>query len=213
MIMRIAATAIVATFTAGVLHAATFTDRTTFQNAINISYIEDFESMDDGTYGFTGPITFGTGLTVSSESNQLFSVGVGQSTNPTQAIGSNTPDSDSLLMALGGTFKAFGADLFQNDGGGAQTAGPVSFIIQAFLGNVLVDSAVGNVLPNGGSFLGLTSASAFDNVRIFATGQDLFEVADNATVGDANVVPLPAGLPLMLAGLGAFAALRRKRAA
>lgn len=193
--------------------AVTYTDRTTFLSAITLSYTEDFETLPAP---LSPPFTLGTGLTVSSDTNALYTAAPGQSTNPTQAIGSNTPLSDWLDFDLGGTFTAFGTDIFQNLGGGRQGTAPAAFSLQAYAGTSLVASVTGDIGPNGGGFLGFTAA-AFDRVRLIAEPLDMYEVADNVSVGFAdNVIPapipLPAGFPLLFAGVALLGMLRRRPA-
>lgn len=185
-----------------------FTDRATFEAAITIAYNEDFETLS-GTNSFAGPITMPTGLTVSSQSNSLFSVGPGQSSNPTEAIGSNTPSSDSLNMALGVSATAVGMDLFQNNGGGTQFGSDITYDISLFLGGSSVSTHTTTVSPNGGSFFGVIADSAFDNFSIFSNSNS-YEVADNVTVGDA-AVPVPAALPMMAAGIAGLAMVAQRR--
>lgn len=54
-----------------------------------------------------------------------------------------------------------------------------------------------------------------DNASLFFTGfrraNDVDVTVTGTRLPDPNVVPLPAGLPLLLAGLGGFAVLRRKQ--
>lgn len=191
--------------------AATYTNRTAFNAATTISYTQDFQTLS-GTAGFTGPISFADGLTVSSPSNNLFSVGVGQSSNPTEAIGSNYPPSDYLQFALGGNFRAFGADFFQNFGGGAQHSTPSTFQLTFFNGTTSVGSTSGLVAPNGGSFIGFTSTSFFNSVQVFSLNSS-YEVADNVSVGNVSAVPEPESYALMLAGLGLMGAMVKRRKA
>jgi len=195
----------------GTANATLLTDRTTFESLISIVYQEDFETLGPGTTAITGPITMPTGLTVSSESNDLFSAGPGQSTNPTLAIGSNYPPSDSLFFDLGGDFLAFGADFFQNFGGGSQSGNPISYQLSFYDNGSLLDTITSSVAPNGGSFIGYISImGVFDRVQVFSLGNS-FEVADNVTVGNEGVnVPEPAVFALLglgIAGLG----LRQKK--
>lgn len=203
----------------GAANAAIFSDRPTFESSITIQANEGFENCGGGTASFTGPLnsanpqcsSFTAGLEISSESNDLFIAAPGQSTNPTTALGSNFPTGDSLTVALGGAFGAFGVDLFQNDGGGSQFAGPVDYLVTFLLGAAVVDSLTVPVAPNGGSFFGYTSASPFDTVTIFSQA-DSFEVIDNVTFGDGSVsVPAPATLTLLLAGLTGLGLAARRR--
>ncbi|MDZ4094472.1 MAG: VPLPA-CTERM sorting domain-containing protein [Paracoccaceae bacterium] len=201
----------------GMTEAATvYTDRAIFEAAITVDLTEDFETLGTTTAGFSGPIVLPSGITAQSNSNELFVVAPNQSTNPTTAIGSNFPITDSLDFLLGGLFGAFGVDLFQNDRGGTQTGAGWQFDITLLNAGAIVGVFTSIVAPNGGSFFGVTSDSLFDSVSIFAASPGLFEVADNVTLGNSVAsVPLPAGLPLILsalAGLG-FVGRRRGRSA
>lgn len=195
--------------------AIVFTDRSSFESSITIQLTEGFQSLPATTTVFTGPITLPSGITISSPSNDLFSVGAGQSTNPTTAIGSNTPLGDFLGVDLGGDFFAFGLDIFQNNFGGAQFATDITFDVTFLVGATIIDILTAQVAPNGGSFFGVISSASFDNVRIFATPTGSFEVIDDVTLGDINVIPLPAALPLYGTGLAVmgFLGWRRKRQA
>lgn len=207
-----AAAAMMGATTAADAASITFTDRATFESAITISFNENFETLGPGTIPFTGPALMPTGITVSSPSNNLFTVGIGQSTNPTEAIGSNFPMDDTLNVALGGTFFAIGLDLFQNAGGGSQYGFDIAFDISLMLGAVLVETLTATVAPDGGSFFGAISTAAFDNIVIFATPTGAFEVIDNVTVGNA-AVPAPATLALLGLGLAGLGVARRRKAA
>jgi hypothetical protein len=210
--MRSLLTALLMTGTlASSASAATFTDFASYDAAVNITLTEDFESLGTTTASFPGPWVGPSGITVSSQSNDLFTAGPGQSTNATSAIGSNSPESDTLSMALGGAYGAFGAEFFQNNGGGSQGVGPADFSISTYLGNILSETFLFSVNPNGGSFFGFTTLLLFDSVEITAIAGSLFEVADNVAAGDPGTpaVPLPAALPLLLMGIGAAAAARR----
>lgn len=190
--------------------ATIFNDRSLFEASISINFIENFETLGPATAVFSGPITMPTGLVVSSPSNELFTVGIMQSTNPTTAIGSNTPSTDYLDFNLGSDYAAFGADFFQNFGGGSQGSEAVDYQLQFFNDSILIDTIVGSVAPNGGSFIGyISTLGAFDQVQALSLA-DSFEVVDNVTVGDASVVPEPTTILLLGFGLLGLLGVKRK---
>lgn len=195
--------------TGSVANAATFTDRATFEAAIDILYIEDFETLTGGD-SIAGPILMPTGLEVSTDTNDMYVAGPGQSSNPTTALGSNTPLSDAMHFDLGVSAYGLGMDIFQNQGGGSQTGIDQTYELSLFSGLLLVDTIVGTIGSGTGGFLGYTSASLFDNASLISLSTPLFEVVDNVTVG---AVPLPAGLPLIGGAVLALGALRRRRKA
>lgn len=187
--------------------AATYTDEATFVAANSISLTEGFENLS-GTSVLTGPFSAASGITITSQTNQLFTAGPGQSTNPTQAMGSQNPSEDTLTVLLGGLFSSFGLNIYQNNSGGVQTGATQQYSVTAFLSGSTVASFVANVASGGGSYFGFDGIGNFDSVEIGNTS--FFEVIDNISAGSASPVPVPAGVPLMLAGLGAFIAMRRK---
>ena len=197
---------------AAAAQGATYTERSAFEAATVASYVEGFQSLSTDIIGFDGPALMPSGLLVYSESGRLFVAKPGQSTNPTTALGSNLPVQDSLYLDLGGDFSAFGADIFQNFGSGSQAEDSIYYTIETFLDERFVESVAGLIGPDGGGFLGLTSTNLFDRVRVFASVTDAYEVVDDVTVGTLGVapVPLPAGLPLLVAALGTLGVLRRR---
>ena len=199
----------------GVANAAViFTDRTAFEASISIVYNEDFQTLGPGTQLIGTPLLMPTGLTVSAPNNDVYTAGPGQSTNPTQAIGSNNPRSDSLDFDLGGDFLAVGADLFQNNGGGSQFAVDITYQLSFYDDGGLVDTILATVVPNGGSFIGFIADAVFDRVEIMSLYPGgSYEVADNITVGNAVRVPEPATLSMLGIGLIGLGLVRRRRTA
>lgn len=193
-------------------HATTFTNRATFEASVTIDFTEDFQSLGNNTSSLAGPALLPSGITVSSQSNSLFVVGPGQSSNPTTAIGSNSPLSDSLTVDLGGSYSAFGVDLFQNFGGGSQGGSPINYELSFFNGAVLIDTIIASVAPNGGSFSGYISGSLFDSVEIFSLATS-YEILDNVTVGsgESRGVPEPGSMMLFGAGIVGLGLMRRRK--
>ncbi|MDB5451949.1 MAG: hypothetical protein JWO33_527, partial [Caulobacteraceae bacterium] len=165
------ATASVAAFSllASAANAAIFTDRASFDAAAGPTTTETFQSCPSGNPTFNGTLGAGTcaGLVtgVTFTTSQGYIAQPGQSTNPTTALGVNTPTGGIQNIALTNTATAFGADLFENFGGGSQGAA-TNFSINLLLNGSSIGIFTPLVQPNGGSFWGITSASAFNQIQI-----------------------------------------------
>lgn len=76
------------------------------------------------------------------------------------------------------------------------------------------DEVVADLSPTGSQFFfGLISTKSFSSISFFDTAVDLntqFNIDDLRMI---PAVPLPAGMPLLLAAIGAFALLRRRAGA
>ncbi|MCP4071676.1 MAG: hypothetical protein GY742_08045 [Hyphomicrobiales bacterium] len=209
--------AIIGVFAFGTVQAdaVTYDNFAAFDAANTIAYTEDFQTLADATAIIAGPRNFaGTGLTVFSSSQELFSAATGHSTNTSVAIGSDDPYTDFLGLSLGGIFNAAGLNIYQNYEAGSQTNTDQPFDISLYLANVLVTTIATSVAPNGGSYFGFDGFGIFDEIRVFSTSgiDGLFEVVDNVSVGN-HVVPIPAALPLLGTGLALMGIVgwRRKR--
>ena len=205
--------------------------------AANITLTEDFQSYPPGS-NYTGPLTTPSGLTVKTHypvSQDLYVAGPGQSSNPTTAMGVNQADYNSMWIGLNGYYTAFGVDVFQNFGEGNQGSTGQSVIYQAHLwsdslGGYLGYYAWSSIMPYQVGFVGVTSDTAFNWVRIYSYAPsgsiNTFEVVDNVaagnkvtddggTLGGFGGIALPEPSALALFGMGAVGLIcacgRRRR--
>lgn len=196
-----------------------YASRGDFNTAYPLAITEDFENLADSTLGFTGPLNSLTSVSglietgdinslfnFSSQSNNMFVAGSGSSSNPTTAIGSNFPSTDSIRALFGTLARSFAVDLFQNIGGGDQSGGFQPFTITLFDGAVSVGSAVASVPSGAVGFFGVASTVPFDRVDI-RSGDNLYEVIDNVSI---SVVPEPSAA-LLAALCPALFLMRRCR--
>lgn len=174
---------------------AIFTDRPSFEAAVDGTAVEDFTDA-----------TLVPGLTIMSDSGFIsggrFQDFLGNSNNPTQTAFLTA----QALIGIGGEF-----DL------GAAGSGPGSGIqITAFfVGGG--SQALPIEIPNSftGNFFGFTSDMAFDKVvlssgsQLGPTGVESYDL-DNLTLAP-SAVPLPGTLPLLGGALAALALFQRKK--
>ena len=100
----------------------------------------------------------------------------------------------------------------QTDGCNTAVCSDTTFLIEVLDGISVIDSLTFTPADDMAAFLGVTSDRAFTALRII----DQTNTLDNEyfgafTLAELAPVPLPASLPLLLAGLGGVAALRRRR--
>lgn len=189
-----------------------YTNRANFNSHTNAVKTENFESLGKSTAPLIGPITLSSGVIISSQSNHLFKAGPGQSTNPSTAIGTNFPSTDSLNIGLPGVFHAIGLDIYQNFSGGLQLGSPAPYLVSLFNEAMPVGSFISLVASNSGSFFGVISSFGFNKVSIIGLIPS-YEVVDNVAFGQALAAPSPvagAGIIPML-GLVGYWILRRRR--
>ncbi len=192
--MKTVASAALLTMAASAASAAAFTvytDRTAFEAALS------------------GPITThdfnagapASGVTITGDDVD-FSGGV---LNDRIDQGSN-PDT---LFSFDGPILGFGGD-WDLAGPGGQGTGISITTMNG--GSFVVTEEVPRTLEN--DFWGFISDMEFSSLSFFegsqASGVETYTL-DNLTTGGVSPVPLPAGLPLLLVGLGGLAALRRKK--
>jgi len=199
----------------------TYTDRATFLGAAGAVTTETFNncgptgglgagvSLSSGNPGPCGAIQAGVTFSPHDADNDLYIADVGQSANPTGALGTNFPTGGNLNVSFSGldTF-AFGADLFQNYGGGAQSGSdaPFTYLVTYIGGGTELFSFA--VASDVGGFYGLISDTAIANVGIAQTNG--YSVIDNASF-NGGAVPEPATWAMMLMGFGGLGAMLRSR--
>ncbi|MEO1688373.1 MAG: VPLPA-CTERM sorting domain-containing protein [Pseudomonadota bacterium] len=213
MTSRLLGAALAAALLALPAHALTAVTGAIFVSSTTAIATDDFEDLS-GTLSVAGPRVGPDGVTTSSPSNNLFTASPGQSSNPTQAIGTENPRGDGLTFMIADVADAFAIDLFHNDGNGDQLGDSSDFDIDFTLAGSSVASTVVAVAPDGGSSFYFLDIPGFDAVTVFSQA-GLFEVADNVvfakgTGGGGAEVPLPAAAPLLLGALGGLALLRRR---
>jgi hypothetical protein len=172
--------------------------------------VEGFQNANtSASVGFNGPLNSATnnfafspgdilpGITITDStpaSVDLFIAGPGQSSNPTIAVGSNFPSTDTLNLVFSPTVTAVAFDLFQNFGGGFQSGSPQTYTVSLFgVGNVLLGSFNTTVPSGSGGFFGATSTDAITRITINGPA-GAFEVIDNVRFGQAAAVPEPISL-------------------
>lgn len=179
----------VAASTASAANFTFFTDRTAFEAALQGIVVYDFDSGAPAS-----GVTI-TGDDVNFANGQLEDV-IDQGNNPdTNFV------FDNAVVAFGGDFDLAGPG-GQGTNIAIQTAGGATSVVPVEIPST-----------TAGTFWGFISDMAFSSV-LFSEGSRTANVEtyhlDNLTTG-ASPVPLPAGLPLLLAGLGGMALVRRKR--
>lgn len=210
MMLRIATTFVALALLSAQASAASFTvftDRTAFEAAAGASLAtETFDSVVVDTSFAGGPVTVGD-LTISAEEpgafgNQLIDAPpvLGEvDGNGTTAINFFTTAAEDAEIAFAAPVTAFGADFFNFNDDTLRTQ--VLILGELFSPDIVPDDTL--------SFFGVISDMAFDSVTFAGLDNDVFGVDNVSTV--TAPIPLPATLPLLLAGIAGFAAVRRFR--
>lgn len=170
--------------------------------------VEGFENTSAGTTAFTGPLNSATNNAVFSTGsilpgitfvdnpgpgiNGMFLAGPGQSSNPTRAIGQNTPATDALDILFDGPgVAAVAFDVFQNFGFGSQSGQTQDYPVQIFGASGLLGTINVSVPSGAAGFFGVSSDTELIT-RVSINRTDAFEVIDNVAFGGTlSVSPIP----------------------
>lgn len=202
-------------------------DRTAFDAANPGLAVEDFNDIDDVTAAFTGPLNSSTNTATIDPGDILpgiefvdnpgpgamFVAASGQSSNPTTAIGQNTPSSDALDILLSPGVTAIAFDIFQNFGAGSQSGIDQLYPVSVFgVGDVFLGSIDITVPSGAAGFFGVASDSDLIT-RVSVNNTNAFDVIDTVAFGNAGdiQIPVPGTLAVLGSGLLALGGLARRR--
>lgn len=205
----------------------TYVDRSAFNLANPGLPLEGFQNANTGTAPFTGPLNSTTnnasfspgdilpGITFVDNpgpgSSGMFVAGPGQSSNPTTAIGQNSPSTDALDILLSPGVTAIAFDIFQNFGGGSQSGVTQLYPISVFGSSGLLGSFTASVPSGQAGFFGVSSTNPGEITRVSINLTTAFDVIDNVAFGGSASIPEPSTLLLLCTGLFGLAAVQRKR--
>ena len=188
----------------------TYTDRTSFETANPGLANEDFEDVINISQVLAGTnIEPGLSLALTSGTDAYFAT-PGQSSNPTNAIGVNTPRSEGWELTFSSNVTAVGVDIFQNNGGGAQFGQDIFAAVDVFGNGGLLGSFLATIPSGQAGFFGVTSDSDLIT-SITINERNSFDVIDNVSFGSASSVPEPATITLLGLGLLGFGLSKRRK--
>jgi len=187
----------------------TYTDRTAFQNALDSSFENDFQSLLAGPLG--SPQSFsGNGFSYEiAAAGNLFVVNI----SGDRSVATNVNFAPLVVQNLGGGVTAFGAYFFFNAGAAVDTTTTGS--VTATNG-VDPSATVAIAAPTSQTgFVGFISTSGdLTSVSFSNTGGNGFGNIDDAIAGSARrrtSVPEPGTFALLALALGGVSTLRRTR--
>lgn len=209
--MKLVFTCLAAAALAAPAAAATFDDRADFL-AQGGTYTEHTDLFDD--FVVTTPPGSSVNLSFPSFTDKFGS-------DPYIAL--NGVENVDLRVDFATSVFAFGMDVYEPiastatfNGCNVGTCVESTFAISVWSGGVLLDSFDFSPDNEVLDFIGYASATPFDMLEIReTTGTNDNEFFGNFVTSSTALaaVPLPAGLPLLAAGLGALALLRRRQVA
>ncbi|NCQ96003.1 MAG: hypothetical protein GPJ33_12165 [Microcystis aeruginosa W11-03] len=188
--------------------------------------LEDFEDFDaagnstlfpapidssSNILGVVSPGQVAAGITFALTSGtDAYFAAPGQSANPTNAIGVNTPTSAGWNMIFDVGTNALAFDVFQNFGGGSQSGSTILATVDLYgVGNALIDS-FDVAIPSGGlGFFGVFSDVLIK--RAVVNNPNSFDVIDNVSFSSGVQVPESSSLFALLGfgSLGTASAINR----
>jgi hypothetical protein len=198
--------------------------RADFTNLLSgFSIVETFDVEADGAIPAGGRTLAGSGITITPSSasadNLIDGGALRLSTDSANGANPAANATRSITLALPNLSQLFGTD-FGNPGGNNRGIGNDSgTTLELLLGTVVVGSYDFSTMfgtdPGYIGFFGISSDDAFDAVRFVTNNAGAFTdddfQLDTVLFSDAAPIPLPAGLPLLIAGLGALGIVRARR--
>ena len=200
---HIAATAALMITTAPALAATTYSQKADFYSAIGTpGAFVDFETATQGQ-NFNGATVFGMTITAPDGAEAECATGGISDSNPVGACSLEvaTSGSPELTLTFATAINYFG--FLYIDAGSPNISANGNFL-----------RALPDTLPDGDSarFAGFTFDTAVTSITFTSVGGDTTWGVDDIAFGQLATVPVPAAGLLLLAGLGALGATRRRAA-
>ena len=173
--------------------------RAAFDAANPTAAVEDFEDVNNIADVLAGTgIEAGLSLSLTSGTDAYFAT-PGQSSNPTNAVGVNTPRTAGWNMDFSVPVNAVAFDVFQNNGGGSQFGFDIFATVDVFSGVTLL-STFQTTIPSGqAGFFGVFSNTDLIT-RVTVNEPDSYDVIDNVAFNKVARVSAPATLVLLSLG-------------